>query len=111
GIDGRAALGKNRRERSGRVLLDLLQMPDHVAKRNQTVLDVVIDLASQITDGGASLGISHASSACAQAGCKVAQHTGERPDFIGASAETHIKAIEIEYGRLRGKVGERSADP
>ena len=107
---GRRSANTEGRER-GLVLFDLLQMPDHVAKRDEPVLDVVIDLAGQVADGGASFGIAHAGRACSQAGREVAQKTGKRSDFVGTSAEAHVETIEIEHGRLRGKVGERFADP
>src|SRR4030095_6140704 len=98
------------RQRRGLILLDLLQMADHVAKRNKTVLDVVIDLACEVADSGASFGFANAGRAGAQAGRHIAQKTRERPDLIGTSAESHVETIEIKHGRLRGKVGERFAD-
>ena len=65
-IDGLTPLGVDRRQRRGVVPLDLRQVAHDVAQRDQSVLDVVIDLASQVADGGAVFGLAHAGrAACA----------------------------------------------
>jgi len=86
-------------------------MTDHIAKRNETVLDVVINLASEVSDGCAPFGIAHACRAFPQTGREVTQKARKRPDFIGTSTEAHVEPIQIKNGRLRGKTGERFTDP
>ena len=55
------------------VACDLSQMAQHVPKWNQPVLDVVIDLAGQLADRRAPLGLPHAGRAGAQRSGKVAE--------------------------------------
>src|SRR5262245_4976973 len=66
-IDRMPALGKDLEKAVGLVLLHLRQMPKHVAQRNETVLDVVIDLPRELSDGRAPFHFADASSAAAQA--------------------------------------------
>ena len=73
GIDRLPPLGEHRRQRRRIVALDLRQMAHHVAKRDEPVLDVVIDLASQVADGGAPFGLAHARRAAAQPRGQVAE--------------------------------------
>ncbi len=45
------------------VPFDLRQMAHHVPKRDEAVLDVVIDLAGELADSGAPFGLAHAGGA------------------------------------------------
>ena len=92
------------------VPFDLRQMAHHVAKRDEAVLDVVVDLAGQLADGGAPFGLAHAGGAGAQPCGKVTEQPGQSADFVRAGIEVDVEAIEIEHGRLFGKGRQRSAD-
>ena len=85
-------------------------MAHHVAKRDQPVLDVVIDLAREVADGGAPLGLAHAGGTGPQPRGKVTEQPGQGADFIGAGIEVDVETIEIEHGGLVGKGGQPSGD-
>jgi hypothetical protein len=55
------------------VPFDLRQMAHHVPKRDEAVLDVVVDLAGELPDSGAPFGLPHAGGAGAQPGGKVTE--------------------------------------
>jgi hypothetical protein len=76
-------------------------MAHHVAKRDEPILDVVIDLASQVADGRASFGLAHAGRARAEPGRKVAEEPGQRTNFVSALVKVDVEAVEIEHGRLQ----------
>ena len=95
---------------AGLVPFDLRQMAHHVAKRDEAVLDVVVDLPGQLADGGAPFGLAHAGRAGAQPRRKVAEQPRQSADFVRAGIEVDVEAIEIEHGRLFGKSRQRSAD-
>ena len=92
------------------VPFDLRQMAHHVAKRDEAVLDVVVDLAGQVADGRAPFGLAHAGRAGAQPRGKVAEQPGQSADFVRAGIEVDVEAIEIEHRRLFGKRRQRPAD-
>ena len=109
-IDRLPPLGVHRRKRGRVVALHLRQMTHHVAQRDEAVLDVVIDLPSQIADGGAVFGLAHAGGAAAQSRRELAEQPRQRADFVSALVELDVEPIEIEDGRLLGQSGERPAD-
>src|SRR5215469_15150944 len=92
------------------VALHLFEMADHVAKGDQPVFDVVVDLAGEVADGRAALGFADTRGACAKPRGKIIEETRETTDFVRAVFETHIELIEVEDSRLRGKSSDRSAD-
>ena len=85
-------------------------MAHHVAKRDQAVLDVVVDLTGQLADSGAPFGLAHAGGAGAQPCRKVTEQPGQSADFVRAGIEVDVEAIEIEHGRLFGERRQRPAD-
>src|SRR5262249_61311373 len=85
-------------------------MADHVAKGDQPVFDVVVDLAGEVADGRAALGFADTRGACAKPRGTIIEETRETTDFVRAVFETHIELIEVEDSRLRGKSSDRSAD-
>jgi hypothetical protein len=89
---------------------DLREMAHHVSKRDEAVLDVVIDLPRQLADGGAALGLAHAGRAGAQSRGKVAEELRESADFVRTGIELDVEAIEIEHGRLFGERRQPPAD-
>ena len=110
GIDRRPPLGEHRRKRGRLVPFDLRQMAHHVPKRDEAVLDVVVDLTGQLADRRAPFGLAHAGRAGAQPCRKVAEEPGQSADFVRAGIEVDVEAIEIEHGRLFGKRRQRPAD-
>ena len=108
GIDGLPPLGEHHRQGGRFVPFDLREMAHHVPKRDEPVLDVVIDLAGELADGGAPFGLAHAGGAGPQARRQIAEQPGQRADFVSAGIEVDVEAIEIEHGRLVGQSGEPS---
>ena len=73
------------RERRGLVARHLRQVPQHVADRHQTVLDVVVDLSRQVARRDAALGLAQPGGAEAEPLGHGAERGGERADLVVAS--------------------------
>ena len=97
-------------QRSRFVALDLRQVPHHVAQRDEAVLDVVIDLASEVANGGAPFCLAHASGAAAQPRGQIAEEPRQPAHFVGAGVELNVEPIEIEHGGLFRERRQRTTD-
>src|SRR5215472_8045859 len=110
GINGLPAFSEDGGKTDRLVALHLFEMPDHVAKGDQPVFDVVVDLAGEVADGRAALGFADTRGARTKPGGKIIEETGETTDFVRAVFETNIEPIEVEDGSLCGKSSDRAAD-
>jgi U3 small nucleolar ribonucleoprotein component len=88
------------RQRRRLVTLDLRQVSHHVPKRDETILDVVVDLASEVADSGAPLCLPHACGAASQARRQIAKEPREPSHFFRSGVELDVEPIEVEHGGL-----------
>ena len=87
-------------------------MAEHVPDRREPVLDVVVDLARQLTERRTAFRVPDGGRTRAQPLGHGAEDAGQDADFIlTPSLEIYVETVEVDARGFVGELDQRAADP